>query len=193
MDETFQQERDRVLASLPSVVTQITGRIGNVLFTKQDGKTRVFPAPYPSSTGPAPEKVAQATKYRQLKANAERLLQDPMRGTYYERIAAKKGVSPFAVVFDELLRASVRREKRRAGARKEAREKRVAERRNRGRSHRSGFAAPQADAASPHRGIEEVLALIPSLTPAETEMLRAELQESLERIAEGLREQGAGI
>jgi hypothetical protein len=192
-ENSFEQERDRVLASLPSILTHGSGRIGNVLFTNRDGKTRVTPAPYPNSTGPAPEKVAQASKFRQLKAEVERLLQDPLRRACYEKIGARKGISAFAVLFAEQHRARSRRDRRRAEARRPAPERGQAERRNRGGSHGSSFTVHPANPSFPALGIDAILAHIPSLTPAQTEMLRAKLQESLERIEQGLREQGAGI
>jgi hypothetical protein len=52
---------------------------------------------------------------------------------------------------------------------------------------------PLANPSYPALGIDVILAHIPSLTPAETGFLRAKLQESLERLELGLREQGAGI
>jgi hypothetical protein len=84
MGKSFEQGRDRVLASLPRILTHVSGRIGNVLFTNRNGKTRVSRVPYSTSTGPGPEKVAEAAKFRQLKADVERLLQDPLRRTMEE-------------------------------------------------------------------------------------------------------------
>ena len=180
-NNSFAEERDRLLASLPSILSRVTGRIGNVVFTDRDGKTLVSRAPDTGPKGPTPEKVAQASKFQQLKAEVERLLQDPLRRACYEKVGARKGISAFAVLFAEQHRARSRRDRRQA------------ERRNRGGSRASSFTVHPANPSYPALGIEVFLAHIPSLTPAQTEMLRAELQESLERIAEGLREQGAGI
>jgi hypothetical protein len=192
-NNNFAEERDRLLASLPRILSRVSGRIGNVVFTNRDGKTFVTPAPDAGPKGPPPEKVAQASKFQQLKAEVERLLQDPLRRACYEKIGARKGISAFAVLFAEQHRARSRRDRRRGEGTKAAQDRRQTERRNRGGSRASSFTVHPANPSYPALGIDAILAHIPSLTPAQTEMLRAELQESLERIEQGLREQGAGI
>jgi hypothetical protein len=58
--DSFAEARDRVLSSLPSILTRVSGRIGNVLFTNRGGTTLITRAPDFGPTGPTPERLAQA-------------------------------------------------------------------------------------------------------------------------------------
>jgi hypothetical protein len=86
------------------LVQGISGKLGNVVFRTCNRKIYVSRLPKPRSTPPTAAQSVQAEKFRQAAAEAKRLLQDPQRRAYYEAMAARKHLPPFAILVGELLR-----------------------------------------------------------------------------------------
>jgi hypothetical protein len=85
-------------------VQGISGKLGNVVFKTSNRKIYVSRLPKPRSSPPTAAQAAQAEKFRQAATEAKRLLQDPQQRAYYEAIAARKHLRPFAILVGELLR-----------------------------------------------------------------------------------------
>jgi hypothetical protein len=103
-DHDFARQREKILASLPRLVQGISGKLGNVVFRTCNRKIYVSRLPKPRSTPPTAAQAAQAEKFRQAATEAKRLLQDPQWRAYYEAMAARQHLPPFAILVGELLR-----------------------------------------------------------------------------------------
>jgi hypothetical protein len=202
--DQFELERDKLLAILRGLrgsMDGISGKVGNVVFKNYNGKVIACRAPKMRSRPITAAQAAQVERFRHAVAEAKRMLEDPVHRTYYETVAWRKHMRPYAFLVGQLLRGEVppdipaaleqlRRseEVRRADRAERARVKRETARSQEltevtegtGCGRQCNVARPQFTPLPPVKAarpltLDEILIHVQRLTPGELRFLRLKL------------------